>query len=84
MRYCPACFEKQQKIDALQEQIVSLKAKLRLQERTAREGFFGSSTPSSQIPIKPDRYPSRTSTEVRWRACGTSGARAPLNREGRS
>lgn len=59
MRYCPACFEKQQKIDALQEQIVSLKAKLRLQERTAREGFFGSSTPSSQIPIKPNTLAER-------------------------
>ncbi len=29
-----------------------LKAKLRFQERTAREGPFGSSTPSSKIPIK--------------------------------
>jgi hypothetical protein len=31
-----------------------LKAKLRYQGRTAKEGFFGSSTPSSKIPIKPN------------------------------
>lgn len=59
MNYCQGCFEKQQKIDALQEQIVSLKAKLRHQERTAKEGYFGSSTPSSQIPIKPDSLAER-------------------------
>jgi transposase len=59
MRYCQGCLEKQQKIDALQEQIISLKAKLRYQERTAKEGYFGSSTPSSQIPIKPDTLAER-------------------------
>jgi len=59
VRYCPGCFEKQQKIDALQEQIVSLKAKLRHQERSATEGYFGSSTPSSQIPIKPNTLAER-------------------------
>ncbi|NIP24920.1 MAG: IS66 family transposase, partial [Phycisphaerae bacterium] len=32
----------------------SLKSKLRYQERTAKEGFFGSSTPSSKLPIKPN------------------------------
>jgi transposase len=31
-----------------------LKARLRYQERTAKEGFFGSSTPSSKIPLKPN------------------------------
>lgn len=54
MSFCQGCFEKQCKIDILQEQIVSLKAKLRRQERTAKEGYFGSSTPSSQIPLKPN------------------------------
>jgi len=28
------------------------KDKLRYQERTAKEGFFGSSTPSSKLPVK--------------------------------
>lgn len=52
MFYCRQCLEKQRKIDELEEQIVLLKAKLRYQERTAKEGFFGSSTPSSKKPVK--------------------------------
>ena len=40
-------------IDRLQEENARLKDRLRYQERTAREGAFGSSTPSSKIPIKP-------------------------------
>jgi transposase len=52
MTYCTECLNKQQKINELEEEVVSLKAKLRYQERTAKEGFFGSSTPSSKIPIK--------------------------------
>jgi transposase len=55
MTYCKQCLEKQRKIDELQEEIVRLKANLRYQERTAQEGFFGSSTPSSKVPIKPNR-----------------------------
>jgi len=54
MTYCKDCLEKQKKINELEEEIVSLKAKLRYQERTAREGPFGSSTPSSKIPVKPN------------------------------
>lgn len=52
MFYCQQCLEKQRKIDELQEEIVLLKAKLCYQERTAQEGLFGSSTPSSKIPVK--------------------------------
>jgi len=54
MTYCRECLSKQQKINDLQEEIVCLKTKLRYQERTAKEGFFGSSTPSSKIPVKPN------------------------------
>jgi transposase len=54
MTYCRQCLEKQRKIDELEEEIVHLKAKLRYQERTSEEGFFGSSTPSSRIPVKPN------------------------------
>ena len=54
MTYCKQCLEKQRKIDELQDEILQLKAKLRYQERTAREGLFGSSTPSSKLPIKPN------------------------------
>ena len=46
--------EKQQEIDRLREEIARLKGRLRYQDRTAKEGFFGSSTPSSKIPIKPN------------------------------
>jgi transposase len=52
MGYCEGCFQKQRKIDQLLEEIQHLKAKLRYQERKEREGFFGSSTPSSQLPFK--------------------------------
>jgi transposase len=50
--YCEGCFEKQREIDTLKYEIERLKDKLAYQERTAREGYFGSSTPSSKIPIK--------------------------------
>jgi len=51
MTYCKRCLAKQQKINELEEEITSLKSKLRYQERTAKEGFFGSSTPSSRVPV---------------------------------
>lgn len=44
-------------IDRLQEEVVRLKARLRYQERTAKEGPFGSSTPSAQVPLKPNTPP---------------------------
>ena len=50
-RYCPGCFEKQSKIDQLLEENQRLRQKLRYEERKAKEGFFGSSTPSSKIPF---------------------------------
>jgi transposase len=54
MTYCKGCLNKQQKINELEEEISSLKSMLRYQERTAKEGFFGSSTPSSKVPLKPN------------------------------
>jgi len=54
---CPGCLEKQLVIDRQKEEIARLKARLRYQERTAQEGPFGSSTPSAQIPIKPNTTP---------------------------
>jgi transposase len=52
--FCQGCFEKQIEIDRLKEEVHRLKARLRYQQRTAGEGFFGSSTPSSKIPVKPN------------------------------
>jgi hypothetical protein len=46
--------KKQQEIDRLREENARLKGRLRYQERTAKEGIFGSSTPSSKIPVKPN------------------------------
>jgi transposase len=57
--FCPGCFEKQRKIDQLLEENEQLKQKLRYQERKAQEGFFGSSTPSSKIPLKPNQSAQR-------------------------
>src|SRR4030042_4029300 len=54
---CGQCLEKQRKIDELEEELILLKAKLRYQERTAKEGRFGSSTPSSKIPVKANSSP---------------------------
>ena len=53
--------KKQQEIDRLREENARLKDRLRYQERTAREGPFGSSTPSAKIPIKPGAAPAAVS-----------------------
>ncbi len=50
--YCPECFEKQRRIDKLEEECERLRGGLAYQERVATEGYFGSSTPSSQRPLK--------------------------------
>lgn len=51
-RYCAGCFEKQRKIDELKEEVRCLKDRLGYLERKEREGYFGSSTPSSKVPVK--------------------------------
>ncbi|MDI6782346.1 MAG: IS66 family transposase zinc-finger binding domain-containing protein [bacterium] len=52
MGFCESCFEKQRKIDRLEEEITQLKAKLKYEDKKAKEGYFGSATPSSKIPLK--------------------------------
>ena len=59
LRYCKACFAKQQIINKLTVENEQLKARLYARERSDREGPFGSSTPSSKIPIKPDTLDER-------------------------
>lgn len=49
---CEGCFEKQREIDRLREEVASLRTKLSQHKRAAKEGFFGSSTPSAQLPVK--------------------------------
>lgn len=51
VNFCPGCFEKQRRIDQLQEEVRSLKQKLRYRQRQAQEGAFGSSTPSARRPF---------------------------------
>jgi transposase len=55
--YCQGCFEKQVEIDRLKEENRRLKAALRYERRKATEGPFGSSTPSSKIPVKANSPP---------------------------
>lgn len=52
LKVCKDCLKKQQEIDRLKEELQRVKDKLRYQERTAREGPFGASTPSSKVPFK--------------------------------
>jgi len=59
LTYCPECLKKQQRINELEEENRCLKARLKYQERTASEGPFGSSTPSSKRPVKPSALPER-------------------------
>lgn len=56
---CPLCQEKQRKIDQLTEEVERLRQKLRYKERKAAAGFFGSSTPSAQLPVKANTPPPR-------------------------
>lgn len=51
---CPLCLEKQRQIDDLKEKVKGLQRALRRRERREEEGFFGSSTPSSKKPVKPN------------------------------
>jgi hypothetical protein len=50
--YCEECFEKQRRIDILEDENKQLKAQLNYREKQNQAGFFGSSTPSSKQPIK--------------------------------
>lgn len=51
---CPVCLYKQRQIDELEDKVKRLEAKLRYRDRQGEEGFFGSSTPSSKLPVKPN------------------------------
>lgn len=51
---CPVCLHKQRRIDELEEEVQRLRDKLRYRERREEDGYFGSSTPSSKKPVKPN------------------------------
>ncbi|HSK74411.1 MAG TPA: transposase [Pyrinomonadaceae bacterium] len=44
--------DKQREIDRLKEEVQRLRLKVCANERKSKAGFFGSSTPSSQVPVK--------------------------------
>ena len=52
--FCEGCLEKQRRIDQLTEENERLKQTLNYRQRREKEGFFGSSTPSSKVPVKAD------------------------------
>lgn len=52
MGHCEDCFSKQRQIDLLNQEIESLREKLKYRKRREKDGFFGSSTPSSKRPVK--------------------------------
>jgi hypothetical protein len=49
---CEGCLEKQREIDRLKEEVARLRVQLSHKKRKDRAGYWGSSTPSSQQPIK--------------------------------
>jgi len=51
---CPQCVKLQEEIKRLREENDRLKAQSRYQQRQIDEGYFGSSTPSSKKPFKPN------------------------------
>jgi len=59
LSYCPECLKKQQEINRLQERVSHLEGQLKYRQRRAQEGPFGSSTPSSRVPVKPSALPER-------------------------
>lgn len=61
------------RIDALEEEIVNLKNDLNRQERLAKEGYFGSSTPSSKIPIKANTNSEKQNRKKRGAKIGHTG-----------
>lgn len=50
---CENCLNLQIKNDIFEEEIIRLKAELKRYKKQAADGYFGSSTPSSKVPIKP-------------------------------
>lgn len=58
---CQDCLDKQRRIDQLLEENSRLKAQLRYRDNQHKEGFFGSSTPSAQRPVKPNTEPEQQS-----------------------
>lgn len=59
MGFCQGCFDKQRRIDLLEQEVKSLRAQLRYRTKQQQDGFFGSSTPSSKKPVKANAKPEK-------------------------
>jgi ribosomal protein S27AE len=82
LRYCKECFRKQQIINKLTDENERLKARLRSQERSAKEGAFGASTPSSKIPVKPNALEERQARRGGLKPGHAGHGRTALSLEG--
>ena len=71
--FCEECFKKQQRIDRLVEENARLKQALNYRKRREKEGFFGSSTPSSKLPLK-GNSPEEQEKKKRGAKLGHKGA----------
>lgn len=67
---CPQCVKLQEEIKRLREEKHRLEAQLRDQQRKIDEGYFGSSTPSSKKPFKPNTKAERHNGGGRVGHCG--------------
>lgn len=75
MGLCNKCYEKQLRIDALEQEVASLRAKLKYRTKQQEEGFFGSSTPSAKQPVKPNTKPEKEAKRKGARPGHTGHAR---------
>ncbi len=57
---CAACLDKQREIDRLREEVTRLRTQLCQRQRDSSAPPFGSSTPSSKIPVKPNTTAEQT------------------------
>lgn len=79
---CDGCYEKQRRIDLLEEENKQLKAKLRMEEHKGKDGYFGSSTPSSQIPVKANTPEENRRKNGGAKKGGKGHGRRPVDSEG--
>jgi len=81
LSYCKSCFEKQQHIDLLEQEVISLRWKLRYREEKDKEPFFGSSTPSSKLPFKKNSLEENTHNKGGAKIGHKGNGRKPISED---